>query len=65
MLGMHARQEQDNVLFAGVLHSMTYDQHASAEQQLASARENGEEEENQETALATRALSRLCDDIDA
>ncbi len=44
MLGLRARQELDNVLFAGVLCSMAYDQFASVEL-LALARENGEEGE--------------------
>jgi hypothetical protein len=62
MLGMRARQERDDGLFAGVRRSMAYDQLTAAEQRLAHARASGDEEE---LARATRALNRLSDEIDA
>ena len=62
MSGMRARQERDDGLFASVRRSMAYDQLTSAEQRLARARADGEEEE---ITRATRALNRLRDEIDA
>jgi hypothetical protein len=62
MLCMHARQERDDSLFAGVRRSMAYDQLPAAEQRLTCARASGEEED---IARATRALNRLRDEIEA
>jgi hypothetical protein len=62
MSGMRARQQQDNYMFARMQRSMAYDQLSAAEQHLARARDNKDEEE---IALATLALNRLRDELDA
>ncbi len=56
-----SREERDNGLFAGALCSLAYEMLPAAEQQLSSARADSEEEE---IARATRALNKLCDEID-
>ena len=62
MAGMCARQERDDGFFAGVRRSMAYDELPAAQQRLALARAEGEDEEIER---ATRALKRLRDEIDA
>jgi hypothetical protein len=55
-------KERDHGIFSRVQRSMAYNQLPAAEQSLTRARENGDKEE---IALATRALNRLRDEIDA
>ena len=59
--GMRARQERDDGLFAGVRRSMAYDQLPGAERRLDRAVALGDQEE---IARATRALSRVREEID-